>query len=81
MRPAAALAELFAVKFAPISAAMAEQKIANAMDTGADYIISTDLSCLMQIDAVCRKEGLPLKNLAPRRCIGDGLVICRKKNI
>ncbi len=53
----------FAVKFAPISAAMAEQKIAHAMDTGAEYIISTDLSCLMQIQSVCDKKKLPIKTM------------------
>lgn len=51
----------FAVKFAPISVAMAQQKIANALASGADYIVSTDLSCLMQIDAVCKKENAPIK--------------------
>lgn len=40
----------FAVKFEPISIAMGEQKITNACDTGAEYLISTDMSCLMHID-------------------------------
>src|SRR5215217_5224378 len=39
----------FAVKFEPISVAMAEQKVENALATGAEYLISTDLSCLMHI--------------------------------
>jgi L-lactate dehydrogenase complex protein LldE len=51
----------FAVKFEPISIAMAEQKVANALATGADYIISTDLSCLMQIDGHIRFKGHKLK--------------------
>jgi L-lactate dehydrogenase complex protein LldE len=51
----------FAVKFEPISIAMAEQKVTNAMATGADYIISTDLSCLMHIDGYIRKKNLGLK--------------------
>ncbi|HEU0064054.1 MAG TPA: heterodisulfide reductase-related iron-sulfur binding cluster, partial [Flavisolibacter sp.] len=33
----------FAVKFEPISIAMAEQKVENALATGAEYLISTDL--------------------------------------
>ncbi len=40
----------FAVKFEPISIAMADQKITHATETKADYIISTDMSCLMHID-------------------------------
>lgn len=51
----------FAVKFAPISVAMAQQKITNALATGAEYIVSTDLSCLMQINGVAKKENAPVK--------------------
>ena len=39
----------FSVKFEPISVGMADQKIKHALATGAEYIISTDLSCLMQL--------------------------------
>jgi len=53
----------FSVKFEPISVAMAEQKITNALASGADYIISTDLSCLMQIDGVIKNKGLNLKTI------------------
>ncbi len=45
----------FAVKFEPISIAMADQKITNAAETKAEYIISTDMSCLMHIDGVYKK--------------------------
>ncbi|MCX6205961.1 MAG: (Fe-S)-binding protein [Bacteroidetes bacterium] len=45
----------FAVKFEPISIAMGEQKITNAIATEANYIISTDMSCLMHIDG-CLKN-------------------------
>jgi L-lactate dehydrogenase complex protein LldE len=51
----------FAVKFEPISISMAEQKAGNAIATGAEYLISTDLSCLMHIDGYVQKKGLPLK--------------------
>lgn len=50
----------FAVKFEDISAAMAEQKINHALDTGARYIISTDMSCLMQLDGFIKKRRIPL---------------------
>ena len=51
----------FAVKFEPISIAMGEQKVNNALATGADYIISTDLSCLMHLDGHIRYKGYNLK--------------------
>ena len=53
----------FAVKFDSISNAMAEQKINHALETGASHIISTDLSCLMHLQGVITKKGLPLTTL------------------
>lgn len=51
----------FAVKFESISVAMADQKVNNALQTGADYIISTDMSCLMHLDGYIKHKGLPLR--------------------
>jgi L-lactate dehydrogenase complex protein LldE len=53
----------FAVKFAAISSAMAEQKIQHAMDVHAEYIISTDASCLLQLQGYIDKHRLPLKTM------------------
>ena len=53
----------FAVKFEPISIAMADQKVANAALTNAQYIISTDMSCLMHLDAYMKKKGMEIKVL------------------
>jgi L-lactate dehydrogenase complex protein LldE len=53
----------FAVKFESISISMADQKVTNAIATGADYIISTDLSCLMHIDGYIRHKGLKLQTM------------------
>jgi L-lactate dehydrogenase complex protein LldE len=56
----------FAVKFEPISIAMGDQKITNAAATQAEYLISTDMSCLMHIDG-CNKHnhaGLKVMHLA-----------------
>ena len=56
----------FAVKFEPISIAMGDQKVNNAVATGAEYLISTDMSCLMHIDG-CNKHkesGLKMLHLA-----------------
>ena len=51
----------FAVKFESISVAMADQKVNNALQTGADYIISTDLSCLMHLEGYIKHKGHALK--------------------
>lgn len=53
----------FSVKFPDISAAMADQKINHALDTGARYLISTDMSCLMHLDGIIRKKQLPLQTM------------------
>ena len=53
----------FAVKFEPISTAMAEQKVQNALDTGAEYIVSTDSSCLMHQGGYIKKHNLPIKTI------------------
>lgn len=53
----------FAVKFEDISGAMADQKITHAVDTGADYIISTDASCLMHLDGFSSKQGKKIQTI------------------
>jgi L-lactate dehydrogenase complex protein LldE len=53
----------FAVKFEPISIAMAEQKVENALLTGAEYLISTDTSCLMHLQGYINHKGYALKTM------------------
>ena len=53
----------FAAKFHSISAAMTEQKVEHAIKTGAEYIISTEASCLMNIEAYIKKQNLPIKTI------------------
>ena len=53
----------FAVKFESISVAMADQKVNNALQTGADYIISTDLSCLMHLDGYIRHKEYSIRTM------------------
>lgn len=51
----------FSAKFHHISTAMTEQKVENALKTGAEYIVSTEASCIMNIEAYIRKQKLPIK--------------------
>lgn len=53
----------FAVKNEAISTAMAEQKVAHALETGAEYIVSTDQSCLMHLSAFIEKQNINLKTI------------------
>lgn len=53
----------FSVKHKHISSAMVEQKVEYAMKTGAGYIVSTEASCLLNIDSYCKKQKLPIKGI------------------
>lgn len=53
----------FAIKFEGISVGMGEQKVENALATGADYIISTDLSCLMHLQGYIRTKGYAIQTM------------------
>ena len=53
----------FAVKFGAISQAMAEQKVENALATGAEYLISTDASCLMHLQGYIDGKKYNLKTM------------------
>lgn len=62
----------FAVKFDAISSAMAEQKVNNALEMEADYIISTDLSCLMHLDGYIQKNNLSIKTMHIADVLANG---------
>ncbi|MEI7505003.1 MAG: (Fe-S)-binding protein [Paludibacter sp.] len=53
----------FAVKNNAISVAMAANKVRNALATGVEYIISTEASCLMNINGYIAKNKLPIKGI------------------
>lgn len=53
----------FAIKFDSISVGMGEQKVENALATGADYLISTDLSCLMHLQGYIKQKGHSIKTM------------------
>lgn len=53
----------FAVKFDAISIAMADQKINHASIADVQFIISTDMSCLMHLDGYIKNKGLTLKTI------------------
>lgn len=62
----------FAVKFEAISVAMADQKINHALASGAECIISTDLSCLMHLDGVIKNKGYKLQTMHLADVLANG---------
>jgi L-lactate dehydrogenase complex protein LldE len=63
----------FAAKFHHISTAMTEQKVENAIKTGAEYIVSTEASCLMNMEAYIKKQKLPVKTIHLADILGRNL--------
>lgn len=53
----------FAVKFPQISTAMTQVKLGSAAQTNADYLVSGDPSCLMQIGGYFQREKSPIQCL------------------
>jgi L-lactate dehydrogenase complex protein LldE len=62
----------FAVKFEAISIAMADQKVRHALATGAKYMISTDLSCLMHLDGFIKNKGYNLQTIHIADVLANG---------
>ena len=54
----------FSVKFPLVSFAMDEVKIESIQRTGAEYVISADSSCLMQIGGGLRRKKFPIKTIS-----------------
>jgi L-lactate dehydrogenase complex protein LldE len=53
----------FATKFPMISTAMGEVKCASAEETGAEYIVSNDSSCLMHVQGLLDRKSYKLKTI------------------
>jgi L-lactate dehydrogenase complex protein LldE len=53
----------FSIKFPEVSGAMARTKIDSIQQTGASTIVSIDSSCLMQLQGVIDRAGLPIRTL------------------
>lgn len=63
----------FAVKYDTISVAMADQKIDNAIATNAEFIISTDMSCLMHLDGRINHNGQSIKVIHLADVLASGI--------
>jgi len=65
----------FSVAYEPIAIAMLQQKLEAIEQTGADYIISTDASCLMHMEAYIKKQGFTFKTKHIAEVLASGLVV------
>ena len=53
----------FSVKNPDVSAAMGSDKVANAVGSGAEYLVAADNSCLMHIGGIARRSGAAIKTI------------------
>ncbi|MFO7997803.1 MAG: (Fe-S)-binding protein, partial [Bacteroidales bacterium] len=63
----------FSVKHEAIATAMAEQKVQHAQATGAEYIVSTEASCLMHMAGYIQKHQIPIKTMHIADLLAAGL--------
>jgi len=52
---------VFAVAEEAVSCRMGRDRVADHRDAGAEVIASTDVSCLLHLDGIARREGVPLR--------------------
>lgn len=62
----------FAVKFEPISIGMAQTKVQSALATGAQYMVTTDVSCMMHVQGYIDKHALPIRCLHIADVLAEG---------
>lgn len=63
----------FAVKNSAISSAMVEKKVLNALAIDVEYMVSTEASCLMNINGYCVKNNHSLKGIHLADILASGL--------
>nr|WP_255711355.1 (Fe-S)-binding protein [Pelosinus baikalensis] len=63
----------FSVKMPEISESMVNAKVADILATGADVVVGTDLSCLMNIDGRLRKQGAKVRVMHIAELLDEGM--------
>ncbi len=51
----------FAVEEAAVSVRMGQDRLADFLQAGAEVVASTDMSCLMHLEGLARRQGVPLR--------------------
>jgi L-lactate dehydrogenase complex protein LldE len=53
----------FSVKFGEIATAMVENKVSWIQESGAEYVVACDSSCLMHIEGYLKRQKIPVKTM------------------
>lgn len=62
----------FSLQFPAVSEAMVAEKVSHILATGAELVISAEISCLMNIGGYLRKQGHPVKALHIAQVLAQG---------
>ncbi|RPH49517.1 MAG: (Fe-S)-binding protein [Desulfobacteraceae bacterium] len=62
----------FSVKYPEISAAILEDKVKNIISSNADVVTGCDMGCLMNIQGMLSRKGLPVKTLHIAQLLAGG---------
>jgi L-lactate dehydrogenase complex protein LldE len=63
----------FSVKYPEISTAMADEKLANALSTEAQFITGVEASCLMHLQGRIDRQGYPIKTMHIAELLARGM--------
>lgn len=63
----------FSFKFPELSTTITEDKVVNIINSGAEYVVANDTSCLMNIDGVLKRKGSKVKTLHIAELLAAGL--------
>lgn len=64
---------VFSAKYPEISTAMADDKLANAVSTGAEYITGVEASCLMHLQGRSDRRKLPIRTIHIAELLARGM--------
>jgi L-lactate dehydrogenase complex protein LldE len=53
----------FSVKFSDISSILLQDKIESIQQTRAEIVVSSEISCLMNIEGALKRQGIPVKTM------------------
>lgn len=53
----------FSLKFDDVSAALGQDKVKSIEATGAEYVVSTDVGCLMHLEGLIKRHNLPIRTI------------------
>jgi L-lactate dehydrogenase complex protein LldE len=64
---------VFSAKYPEVSTALADEKLRNALETGADTITGVEGSCLMHLQGRIKRQGLPITTMHIAELLARGM--------